>query len=67
MNWTGTDFSKADFEKVTSQDKALWIKEIESHTELFNKLGDRLPKALKARQAELLEAVKATETANANV
>jgi phosphoenolpyruvate carboxykinase (GTP) len=32
--------------------------EIESHTDLFNKLGDRLPKALKERQAALLEAVK---------
>ena len=32
--------------------------ELESHTELFNKLGDRLPETLKKRQAELLKAVK---------
>ena len=43
---------------MTSQDKDQWIKEIESHTELFNKLGERLPAALKTRQNELLEAVK---------
>ncbi|MGE8649541.1 MAG: hypothetical protein ACN6NL_06400, partial [Acinetobacter sp.] len=46
------------FDLVTSQDKDQWIKELESHTELFNKLGDRLPEALKKRQAELLETVK---------
>ena len=43
---------------MTSQDKDQWIKELESHTELFTKLGDRLPQALKDRQAELLNAVK---------
>ncbi|WLF84643.1 phosphoenolpyruvate carboxykinase (GTP) [Moraxella sp. ZY210820] len=59
LNWTGSDFSKAEFEQVTSQDKELWVKEIESHTELFDKLGERLPKALKQRQAELLKAVQA--------
>ena len=58
LNWNGTDFSKEQFDLVTSQDKDQWIKELESHTELFNKLGDRLPEALKKRQAELLEAVK---------
>jgi len=58
LNWTGSDFTKEQFDLVTSQDKDQWIKELESHTELFNKLGDRLPEALKKRQAELLEAVK---------
>ncbi len=58
LNWTGLDFSKEQFETVTAQDKEQWIKELESHTELFNELGKRLPAALKARQAALLEAVK---------
>ncbi|MPN33756.1 hypothetical protein SDC9_181247 [bioreactor metagenome] len=58
LNWTGSDFTKEQFEMVTSQDKDLWIKEFESHSELFNKLGDRLPEALKKRQAELLAAVQ---------
>ncbi|MDO4223479.1 MAG: phosphoenolpyruvate carboxykinase (GTP) [Acinetobacter sp.] len=58
LNWAGSEFTKAQFETVTSQDKALWVKEIESHTELFNKLGERLPKALKDRQAALLKAVQ---------
>ena len=58
MNWEGTEFSKEEFDLITAQDKDQWITEIESHTDLFNKLGDRLPKALKERQAALLEAVK---------
>jgi phosphoenolpyruvate carboxykinase (GTP) len=58
LNWTGIDFSKEQFETVTAQDKDQWIKELESHTELFTKLGDRLPQALKDRQNELLAAVK---------
>ncbi len=55
LNWTGFDFTKEQFETVTAQDKEQWIKELESHTELFNKLGDRLPAALKARQAAYLK------------
>ncbi|WP_333838605.1 hypothetical protein, partial [Acinetobacter schindleri] len=49
---------KEQFNLVTSQDKDQWIKELESHTELFDKLGERLPEALKTRQAELIAAVK---------
>ncbi|WP_312970959.1 phosphoenolpyruvate carboxykinase domain-containing protein, partial [Acinetobacter gerneri] len=63
LNWTGTDFSQADFDLVTAQNKDQWVKELESHTELFNKLGERLPAALKERQAALLEAVKAEKVA----
>ncbi|TXJ09868.1 MAG: phosphoenolpyruvate carboxykinase (GTP) [Acinetobacter sp.] len=58
LNWTGLDFSKEQFETVTAQNKDQWITELESHTELFTKLGERLPQALKDRQAELLNAVK---------
>ncbi|MEG1234252.1 MAG: phosphoenolpyruvate carboxykinase domain-containing protein, partial [Acinetobacter sp.] len=58
LNWSGIDFSKEQFNTVTAQDKEQWIKELESHTELFSKLGERLPAALKTRQNELLEAVK---------
>ena len=58
LNWNGIDFSKEQFDTVTAQDKGQWIKELESHTELFTKLGDRLPAALKIRQNELLKAVQ---------
>ncbi|MFI8037206.1 phosphoenolpyruvate carboxykinase domain-containing protein, partial [Acinetobacter baumannii] len=55
LNWEGTEFTKEQFDLITNQDKDQWVTEIESHTELFNKLGERLPKALKERQAALLD------------
>lgn len=53
INWDQSDFTKAQFELVTSQDKDAWIKELESHAELFDKLGERMPAALKAHNAKL--------------
>ena len=35
INWDQSDFTKAQFELVTSQDKDAWIKELESHAELL--------------------------------
>ena len=46
IDWTGLDFSKAQFEQVTSIDANLWQKELDDHGELFEKLKERLPKAL---------------------
>jgi phosphoenolpyruvate carboxykinase (GTP) len=46
LNWTGLDFSPAQFEKVTRIDKAAWEKELELHTELFEQLSYHLPAEL---------------------
>ena len=46
INWKGLDFSAAQFNTVTSVDKAAWQKEMELHTELFKQLEYHLPKAL---------------------
>ncbi|MFO1385769.1 MAG: phosphoenolpyruvate carboxykinase (GTP) [Chitinivorax sp.] len=46
IDWTGLDFSKEQFQQVTSIDTELWKKELEDHGELFQKLQERLPKAL---------------------
>ena len=35
INWDQSDFTKAQYELVTSQDKDAWIKELESHAELL--------------------------------
>lgn len=52
MNWNGMDFSETQFETVTSLDKAAWEKELTSQDELFERLGDHVPSALKqARKA----------------
>ena len=53
MNWTGIDFSRAQFEGVASIDKAAWEQEFKLHAELFDKLADKLPPRLASIKAEL--------------
>ncbi|UNU73141.1 phosphoenolpyruvate carboxykinase (GTP) [Moraxella nasovis] len=59
LNWTNSDFSKAQFDLVTSQDKNQWIDELNSHKELFDKLGERMPKTLKDHNQKLLQDIQA--------
>lgn len=58
LNWTHSDFTKDNFNTVTYQDKDEWLKELDSHKELFDKLGERMPKALIDHQAKLRQAVE---------
>ena len=53
LNWTGLDFSAAQFNTVTSMDKAAWLKELELHTELFQQLQHHLPKELGETKAAI--------------
>ena len=46
INWTGLDFTPAQFDTVTSIDKAAWVDELKLHEELFTQLAYHLPKAL---------------------
>ncbi len=46
LNWTGLDFTPAQFDTVTHIDKAAWQQELELHTELFTQLAHHLPQAL---------------------
>ena len=46
INWTGLDFTSAQFDTVTSIDKAAWVDELKLHEELFTQLAYHLPKAL---------------------
>jgi phosphoenolpyruvate carboxykinase (GTP) len=46
INWSGLDFSTAQFDKVTSIDKAAWQAEMKLHDELFDQLSYHLPKEL---------------------
>jgi phosphoenolpyruvate carboxykinase (GTP) len=48
LSWTGVDFSRELFERITSIDHAAWQLEIELHNELFSRLQNRLPPALSA-------------------
>lgn len=47
LNWSGMDFGEQQFETVTSLDKAKWQQELQSHDELFAKLGNHVPETLK--------------------
>ncbi|WP_367066983.1 phosphoenolpyruvate carboxykinase (GTP) [Oryzisolibacter sp. LB2S] len=53
INWTGLEFSPAQFESVTSIDKAAWAEELKLHAEHFDKLAQGLPQELLATKAEL--------------
>ncbi|HEX7053890.1 MAG TPA: phosphoenolpyruvate carboxykinase (GTP) [Burkholderiales bacterium] len=52
LNWSGLDkVSSAQYEELTRIDPAAWREELQSHDELFAKLGSHLPSALDARRA----------------
>lgn len=46
LNWTGLDFTLAQFNTVTSIDRAAWQQELKLHSELFQQLAHHLPKQL---------------------
>ncbi len=53
INWTGLDFTPAQFASVTSLDKAAWKEEFNLHSELFTQLAYHLPAALVETKARL--------------
>ena len=53
MNWSGLDFSPAQFDTVTRIDTAAWQKELVLHTELFTQLAHHLPAELLAVKAQI--------------
>jgi phosphoenolpyruvate carboxykinase (GTP) len=59
LNWTGLDFSPAQFQQVMSIDAGAWRDELALHDELFRQLAYHLPAELtatKARFASQLDA-----------
>ncbi|MFD2753514.1 phosphoenolpyruvate carboxykinase (GTP) [Comamonas terrae] len=59
INWTGLEFSPAQFATVTSIDPAAWAEEMKLHGEHFDKLAYNLPKALLDTKAKLQERLAA--------
>ena len=53
ITWTGLDFTAAQFDSVTSLDKAVWKEEFVLHSELFTQLAYHLPAALVETKARL--------------
>ena len=53
INWTGLDFSPAQFKTVTAIDPAAWHEELKLHDAHFDKLAQRLPKELLETRADI--------------
>ncbi len=53
ITWTGLDFTSAQFDSVTSLDKAVWKQEFALHAELFTQLAYHLPQQLVDTKAKL--------------
>jgi phosphoenolpyruvate carboxykinase (GTP) len=53
LQWDGLDFTREQFNTITSIDKAAWQQEVALHTELFDKLKHHLPKELEAVKLQL--------------
>ncbi|WP_085317304.1 phosphoenolpyruvate carboxykinase (GTP) [Derxia lacustris] len=52
LDWSGLDFSREQFGKVTSIDRDGWQQEFALHAELFAKLQDKLPARLEEIKAD---------------
>ena len=59
INWSGLDFSQAQFDTVTHLNKDDWKAEIALHTELFTQLAYHLPKELEETKAQLAQRLAA--------
>ena len=53
LNWDGLEFSREQFDTITSIDKTAWKEEAKLHTELFDKLKHHLPNELLGVKAQL--------------
>jgi phosphoenolpyruvate carboxykinase (GTP) len=53
LKWDGIDFTQAQFDRITSIDKAAWEAELKLHDELFDKLAYHLPAELKTTREQL--------------
>jgi phosphoenolpyruvate carboxykinase (GTP) len=59
LNWTGLNFTAAQFDTVTSIDKAAWQAELKLHDALFTQLAHRLPQQLLETKAQIAQRLAA--------
>jgi phosphoenolpyruvate carboxykinase (GTP) len=53
LSWTGLDFTRAQYQTVTTVDHAAWQQELKLHDELMDQLSTRLPAQLRTLKSEL--------------
>jgi phosphoenolpyruvate carboxykinase (GTP) len=67
LNWDGLkEMTSARFSELMALDAAKWGTELESHNELFKKLGNHMPEALKEVQRKLVSGFRGHSTAAMN-
>jgi phosphoenolpyruvate carboxykinase (GTP) len=59
LNWSGLDFSEAQFQSVIGIDRDAWVQEMKLHGELFEQLAYHLPAELTATKAKIEAALNA--------
>jgi phosphoenolpyruvate carboxykinase (GTP) len=57
INWSGLDFTRAQFDSVIGIDKAAWQQELTMHAELFTTLAYHLPKELQSTKGRIAAAL----------
>ena len=55
LRWEGLDFGEKDFDCVMRIDGFTWNKELKSHDELFQRIGDKLPATLLVQRRQIGE------------
>jgi phosphoenolpyruvate carboxykinase (GTP) len=60
LDWTGLDFTPAQYKSVTEVDSAAWREELALHDGLFEKLAHHLPKELSATKDKLTARLEKT-------
>jgi len=63
LNWNGLEFGQPKFAQIMSIDGSTWNKELASHDQLFEKIGDKLPEILRVQRERLGETWEASSTA----
>ena len=58
LNWQGLDFSRSQYQSVSSIDHAAWQQETQLHADLFKQLAHHLPSELE-RTRQRIEATLA--------
>jgi len=59
LDWSGLGFGRADYERVTSIDANQWKRELALHDELFARLSQGLPQALREVRGRLEKSLPA--------
>jgi phosphoenolpyruvate carboxykinase (GTP) len=58
LDWQGLDFGPTRYQRITSIESAQWQEELKLHDELFERLAQRMPPALRVARDALAERLR---------